>query len=284
LEVPFNTTTAAQAIYQQVSTTGGTSYTLSAWVRTTSGTASFSMGTFGGTTNFSNHTATTTWQRFSFVVTIASSGVQAFYPLVFNGTASTAAVFQIWGAQLEAGAFATSYIPTTTASVTRAADVAQISGSNFSGMYNQNAGTLFANAAPISNLYNNGAPMGVEPEGGAGGTDFVQLRFATNTIGANYRKTGSGVGDIFPNPLVFMQNGVFAKLATSFDFVGGGRSLSVNGQPVVTSSGTAAWFSTMDKMGMGSRGGTTSTLNGWLSSLAYYRTRLTDTQLQALTA
>jgi hypothetical protein len=51
----------------------------------------------------------------------------------------------LWGAQLEAGSFPTSYIPTTDATATRAADVASISGSNFSSWYRQDEGTVFAN-------------------------------------------------------------------------------------------------------------------------------------------
>jgi hypothetical protein len=53
----------------------------------------------------------------------------------------------IWGAQLEAGSFPTSYIPTVAATVTRAADVASITGSNFSSWYRQDEGTVFATTA-----------------------------------------------------------------------------------------------------------------------------------------
>jgi hypothetical protein len=56
-----------------------------------------------------------------------------------NGTSG---VF-IWGAQLEAGAFPTSYIPTTTAAATRNADVANITGANFSSWYRQGTGSIF---------------------------------------------------------------------------------------------------------------------------------------------
>lgn len=47
--------------------------------------------------------------------------------------------------QLEAGAFPTSYIKTQAATATRAADVASITGTNFSSWYRQDEGTVFAN-------------------------------------------------------------------------------------------------------------------------------------------
>ena len=50
------------------------------------------------------------------------------------------------GAQLEVGSFATSYIPTsgpnTGSTVTRAADIASITGTNFTDFYNQTEGTF----------------------------------------------------------------------------------------------------------------------------------------------
>jgi hypothetical protein len=52
-------------------------------------------------------------------------------------------------ANLEAGAFATSWIPTTGTTATRSADVASITGANFSRWYRQDEGTVFAEVAAI---------------------------------------------------------------------------------------------------------------------------------------
>jgi hypothetical protein len=52
----------------------------------------------------------------------------------------------IWGAQLEEGSFATSYIKTSGASVTRSADNASITGENFSSWYRQDEGSLYCEA------------------------------------------------------------------------------------------------------------------------------------------
>ena len=51
----------------------------------------------------------------------------------------------VYGIQQEADSFATSYIPTTSAALTRNADVATMTGSNFTSWFNQSEGAFVAN-------------------------------------------------------------------------------------------------------------------------------------------
>lgn len=54
----------------------------------------------------------------------------------------------VWGAGIEAGLFATSYIPTTTTSLTRNADVVNMTGTNFSSWYSSSSAALAAVVIP----------------------------------------------------------------------------------------------------------------------------------------
>jgi hypothetical protein len=87
------------------------------------------------------------WYRISAQVTAAATGNELF---AFNLTNSSSSptysgtgtgYHMIYGYQVEAGDYATSYIPTTTASVTRNAD--QISKTGISSLIGQTEGTLF---------------------------------------------------------------------------------------------------------------------------------------------
>lgn len=89
-----------------------------------------------------------TYWRYNVTATDTGSNtilIAYFYPTIsVNGTSGnlgTGSARTIWGLQLEAGAYATSYIPTTTASVTRNGDTA--TKTSATALIGQTEGTLF---------------------------------------------------------------------------------------------------------------------------------------------
>jgi hypothetical protein len=101
--------------------------------------------------NATKITITTSWQRF--VLSGASSAGLELFIDSSDAEIATVADFSAWGAQIEAGAYATSYIPTLGASVTRVADAASKTG--ISSLIGQTEGTLYAEEfhdASVANL------------------------------------------------------------------------------------------------------------------------------------
>lgn len=88
----------------------------------------------------------TTTMAFDIVVGSPNNFLDNLNPYNFvryNGDGNSG--IYVWGAQFEEGKFATSYIPTdsTAGGITRSADVASMSETNFSNWYNQNEGTIY---------------------------------------------------------------------------------------------------------------------------------------------
>jgi hypothetical protein len=80
--------------------------------------------------------------------------------------------------QLEQGAFATSVIPTSGTAATRAADVASISGSNFSSWYRQDEGTIFCEGAVPVGVDSSRALVSIDNDSNA---ERIQLRHNSTT-------------------------------------------------------------------------------------------------------
>ena len=188
---------------------------------------------------------------------------------VYTGDGVSGAFF--WGAQLEAGAFVTSYIPTVASTVTRTADVALMTGTNFSSWYNASEGTLVTSALPIvssvskySWSFNDGT-----------GTELIAQYFLNVNAGGFVVDNGSAQ--------VQIEAGTFSGVCkTAFAYKINDFALSLNGGTVATD--TVGTIPTTTQAQIGNRPDGSRTMNGHIRTLTYYPSRLTNAQLQALTA
>jgi hypothetical protein len=108
--------------------------TRSIWAKTVSGTGTVDLLTFNANTD-NTFTVTNEWQRFELTGSPNAIGQTNIYAVDFRGSGNTLTELLLWGAQAEAGDFATSYIPTYGASDTRAQDQAEFDQDIASGAW-----------------------------------------------------------------------------------------------------------------------------------------------------
>ena len=246
-------------------------YTFSFYYRVTSGTAGFSVQLKNAQsdtviTSDTSPVATTTWRRFTISGTTTGATPGARIELV-----GVVPGFVFWGADLQAGAFPTSYIPTTTAAVTRSADVASITGSAFSGWYSQSEGTVYhqgrtpINAnffsiddGTVDNRITSYMPSATAPAFFVGASGATQANISSSAITA---------GSMFAQASAY-------KVA---DFV-----IVTNGGTVSTD--TSGSVPTVNRMVIGTNVSGTAAVNGTIRRLCFWPQRLTNSTLQSITS
>jgi hypothetical protein len=180
-----------------------------------------------------------------------------------------------WGWQLEAGAYATSYIPTLGTSVTRVADAASKTG--ISSLIGQTEGTLFAeivyngNASATSNIIhaNNNSTSSV----------FI-LRRVNGNIEAAAAVGGVAVGQVIGGNMVA---GSTFKIA--YAYKSGSSALYINGVQIGTSAQAFAFTQSVSEIRLNDPTTFFSIQqNVSFDQALLFKTRLTNDQLAELTA
>jgi hypothetical protein len=220
------------------------------------------------------------WYRCTATATATSTVSAAFQLRTANATTTfyqgtgTGTII-LWGAQLEAGAFPTSYIPTTVAQVTRAADVASVN--TLSPWYNASTGTIFAeflrNTTPAASTF----PQFVNIDDGT-----VNNRLAVSTNSSRNLRGQVAIGGTFTtiSTANAYTEGVVSKLALGYQALN---------HAAVANGGTAATDTTVNvpsgltTMRLGDQAGGAGNINGYLRRITYYSRKLSSAELQAIT-
>jgi len=231
----------------------------------------------GGTASMQNYG--NGWYRCIY----SSSGVVSGTPTVLfapsNAPNDTNAVsgstIYFWGAQLETGSVATSYIPTTTAAVTRNADVISVSGA-VSGSIGQASGTIYAEV-DVTNITAAKNIMQVDD-----GTENNRIAFFINQSPNrfNFFVVSGGTSTSISGSIT---TGIH-KIAASYS--SGDVQVFMDGAFLASGVPTVFPTVTRNNLSIGSRivsGVYGLHFNDRIRAAALYTTRLTNEQLQALT-
>ena len=217
-----------------------------------------------------NFTLTDEWQRFQ--VTSTASGTNNFVDISLPNSISGDNIY-VWGAQLEAGSYSTSYIPTSGSEVTRLAETA--TGSGNSTTFNDSEGVLMAEIISIANtgvsgsvyLGDGGLSNRLQIVLHSGGTI---LGFSTGTNGGTSQVLESNVKNYDSFHRVSL---TYSSTNTAL-WIDGFKQNSVNGN----FSFNDGELSTL-RFSIGSE-----FIYGKAKQLQYFDSALTDTQLEQLTS
>ena len=183
----------------------------------------------------------------------------------------------IWGAQLEQSTTVGEYIPTTAATATRTADVASISGSNFSSWYRQDEGTVFVDFNG-TNITSGQFPRILEFNDGTSNNLIRVQQYGANTVRAS-AVTATVTQFAADNGSVAV--GVRGK--TAFGSALNDAALVTNGASPTTDA-TYLVPTGLTQIGIGGPpGAPTSLLNSTIRRLTYWPVRLGNNVLQAIT-
>jgi hypothetical protein len=215
---------------------------------------------------------TSTLQRFSYTRTTTNASIERITPLITINTVNGATydfTIRIAAPQMELGTYATTFIRTTTAAVTRVADTALKTG--VADLIGQTEGTLFFDCEAIST----GANQSFSISDGTT-SQRIDIRLTSNAFQSVGSFSGSAELNITGGSFT---NGQRVKLALAY--ANNDAVLYANGA-LIGSDSTFTVVGTFNRIGFDVAAGT-QRFNSPVAQAALFPTRLTNAQLAAIT-
>jgi len=227
------------------------------------------------------------WIRLYFVVNDANSGAntQLQYRIYPAGRdAGRIGSIGLYGSQIEIGSLPTSYIPTSGSTVTRSADTANITGTNFSSFFNSTEGTLFVDSE-MPYQTNLKFPSIGFTRGAGSGNCIEFFYYNTNTPFVQYlvRDSANGGITLVSNNSLNQTVGSYKKFAATYKV--GDYNYYFDGKIVarITTNKALPTNLSMLEIGTNSPSGS-DRLNGHIRRITYYPIQITNQQLINLTS
>lgn len=270
------TTTSDQSniFYSSITTVVGVTYSFSVWVYSSLSDVEIQLR--GAGTVYEKFTLNSGWNR---IVRVAEASSTSTLPVIglrqsVNGTVNSSVTVKLWGAQLELGSYATSYIPTSGSSVTRAAETCNNAGNT--QVINSTEGVLYTEISALADDLT---------------FRLISLSDGTtnNRLSLGYRTTSNAIYCEIRNATVtqaFLLGTVddinnYSKVAVKYkqdDF-----ALWINGIEVSTDN-SGLTPPNLSQLNLDSGQKNSSFFYGRIKSVQVYNQALTDSQLAALTS
>jgi len=235
----------------------------------TSSITNFGNGWYRCTMNFTTFLAGSTLVKFV-IVSSASAAREE------TNTLATSVI--LWGAQLELGAYPTTYIPTTTASATRVADACFKTG--ISSLIGQTEGTFFVETEyDREGLSVLARKLISANDGSSANLIDIYVPSGQNSLQARIRANSTTLGGISTSSVPL------GKVKIAYAYKANDYVLYINGVQIgtVTTGGSITFSSVVSTLQIGDGESGADELGGKIGQVVVFKTRLTNAELASLT-